>query len=352
MTAQNRIRVGILGATGNVGQQFLNLLRNHPWFEVTWLGASERSAGKTYADAAHWNLDGTAPGYAAELPVHLCEPTDEAPQVVFSGLDASVAGTVETAFAESGRTVISNAKNYRMEDDVPLLVPEINPDHLALVERQRANRGWSGAIVTNPNCVAIPVSLGLAPLKPFGITKVMVTSYQAVSGAGYPGTPSLDIMGNVVPFIKGEEPKVAPEVCKILGGLDDGRVAPLHCVISPQCARVPTIDGHLVAVSVELEAQPSIDDLKAAYRAFRGVPQDRELPSAPTPPIVLTDATDRPQPRKDIMAGGGMAATVGRLRECPVLGYKFFILAHNTIRGAAGAAILNAELMHSEGMLQ
>jgi aspartate-semialdehyde dehydrogenase len=262
-----------------------------------------------------------------------------------------VATEIERAFAGAGHTVVSNSKNHRMEPDVPLLVPEINADHLQLVPEQQRARGWQGQIVTNPNCSTVALTMGLAPFKPFGIARVLATTMQAISGAGYPGVPSMDIMGNVIPFIGGEEEKMQQETQKILGEFRGGQVAPLAAKVSAHCNRVPVVDGHTVAVSVEFSSKPPLEELRAAIDGFLGVPQQRRLPSAPLRPVVYMEQANRPQPRKDAEREHGMAAFVGRLRECPALDYKFVVLAHNTVRGAAGAAVLNAELMQSEGML-
>ena len=343
------IEVGVLGATGMVGQQFVSRLANHPWFRCTWLAASERSEGKAYKSVAPWKLTTAIPGGSADRIVEACVP-GKGPKVVFSGLDASVAGDIEGAFAAAGHIVVSNARNFRMDPVVPLLIPEVNPDHLQLIEEQRRVKGWSGAIVTNPNCSTIVLALALAPLRTFNIRAVIVSTMQAVSGAGYPGVPSLDILGNVVPFISGEEEKMQTETLKILGS--DGGRAPYPAVVSAHTNRVAVIDGHTITVSVAFEEKPSLEAIAEAIRSFSGRPQELWLPSAPQPPIALTDAPNRPQPRLDADLGGGMAITVGRLRECPVMHAKFVALGHNTIRGAAGAAILNAELMHAEGMLQ
>ena len=347
---ENKIEVGVLGATGMVGQQFINQLQGHPWFELTWLGASERSAGKPYREAANWTLDGDMPASVADQIVQACMPADS-PRLMFSAMDAAVAGPIEQAFAGAGCLIVSNSRNHRMEDDVPLLIPEINADHLGLISIQRKNRGWSGAIVTNPNCSTIAMTMGLAPLKPFGITKILAATMQAISGAGYPGMPSMDIVGNVVPYIGGEEPKMESETQKILGDFSGTGVVNLPAAVSAHCNRVGVVDGHTVAVSVSLDQSPSIDELKEAFASFRGVPQQKDLPTAPKQPVHLMAADDRPQPRKDALIEGGMAVSVGRVRECPVLDYKFVVLAHNTIRGAAGAAVLNAELLRSEGLL-
>jgi aspartate-semialdehyde dehydrogenase len=347
---ERRIEVGVLGATGMVGQQFISFLQNHPWFDLTWVGASERSAGKKYRDAVNWNLDGGIPAAVADLTVAEAKPGN-APKLMFSAMDASVAGEIEQAFASAGHFVVSNSRNHRMLPDVPLLVPEINADHLGLIPLQRKNRGWQGAIITNPNCSTIALTMGLAPLKPFGISRILASTMQAISGAGYPGLPSMDIMGNVVPFIGGEEEKMESETQKILGRFAGDGIELLPAAMSAHCNRVAVVDGHTVAVSVTLDKKPSIEQVLEAFAAFRGVPQKKGLPSAPKQPVYVMMEANRPQPRKDALLERGMAASVGRVRECPVLGYKFVVLAHNTIRGAAGAAVLNAELLFSEGLL-
>jgi aspartate-semialdehyde dehydrogenase len=346
---QTRIEVGILGATGMVGQHFIRFLQGHPWFDLTWLGASDRSAGKKYGDAMTWHL-GVVPETVAGITVDECKPGN-APRLLFSSMDASVATEIEQAFAHAGHIVVSNSRNHRMESDVPLLVPEINPDHLKLVPGQQRARGWKGQIVTNPNCSTIVLTMALGPLKQFGITKIIATTLQAISGAGYPGVASMDIVGNVVPFIGNEEEKMQQETQKILGEFRGGHIEPLATKVSAHCNRVAVVDGHTVTVSVEFSAKPTEADVLHAIQNFRGVPQQRQLPSAPPNPVIYMHEANRPQPRKDAERERGMAAFVGRLRACPVLDYKFVAMAHNTIRGAAGAAVLNAELMHSEGML-
>jgi aspartate-semialdehyde dehydrogenase len=346
-----KIGVGVLGATGAVGQRFVQLLENHPWFELVAVAASERSAGRPYAEACTWKLDTPMPAAARDLVVQPAEP-GLACRVVFSALDAAVAGPVEEAFAAAGCAVLSNARNHRMEDDVPLLVPEVNPDHAGLIAVQRTRRRWPGFIVTNPNCSTATLVLALAPLaRGFGLKAVAVTTLQAVSGAGYPGLPSLDILGNVVPFIAGEEEKIERETRKILGAMGDGAVTPHRVVVSAQTTRVPVVDGHTAAVFVTLDRDPGLQALRDAFRSYCGVPQERRLPSAPQHPVLLLEEEDRPQPRLDIQRERGMAAIVGRVRPCALMGYKFIVLGHNTIRGAAGAAILNAELLKSEGLL-
>lgn len=338
------IEVGVLGATGMVGQQFLRLLDGHPLFRTTWLAASERSEGRAYREAAAWRLEGPVPAFAADARVDACVP-GRGPRLVFSALDAAAAAEIEPAFAAAGHIVVSNARSFRMMDDVPLLIPEINADHLALLDVQRRSRGWTGAIVTNPNCSTVVLAMALAPLRRFGIRSVLATTLQAVSGAGYPGVPSYDILGNVIPGIAGEEEKIESEANKILGDVRDGRVEMHPARVSAHTTRVPVIDGHTVTVSVALEQAPSIEDITAALREWTGRPQELRLPSAPQHPIEVETAGFRPQPRLDASRGRGMAVTVGRIRACPVLGLKFVALGHNTVRGAAGAAILNAELM-------
>ncbi len=334
-----------------VGQQFVNQLRDHPWFELTWLGASERSAGKPYAEAANWVQDRPMPDSIAGRTVELAKPGDGAPKLMFSAMDASVAGEIEQAFARAGSVIVSNSRNHRMLADVPLVVPEINADHLNLIDAQRKNHGWSGAIVTNPNCSTITMTMGLAPLKAFGIRKILATTMQAISGAGYPGLPAVDIVANVIPYIGNEEEKMETETQKILGDLAEGEIRHLDAPVSAHCNRVQVIDGHTVCVSVELEEKVGVEKLLEAFAAFRGVPQQKRLPSAPEQPVHVMTRPDRPQTRRDVMAEGGMAVCVGRVRECPILDYKFVVLGHNTIRGAAGAAVLNAELLKTEGWL-
>jgi len=334
-----------------VGQRFISLLEHHPWFEAAWLAASDRSAGKKYAEACNWRLRDAMPAAARELMVQECKP-GKAPQLIFSSLDSKVAGEVEKEFAQAGHVVVSNSSNHRMEADVPLLIPEVNPDHLAMVRDQRKQRGWKGMIVTNPNCTTVGLVMSLAPIeRAFGLDKVLMTSMQAVSGAGYPGVPTLDIMGNVIPYISGEEEKVEREAHKLLGKLTDGHVTKGNFVVSAHCNRVFVEDGHTEAVSISLRSKASLEDLIEAWRRFRALPQERGLPSAPKHPIIVREERDRPQVKFDINAEGGMAAVVGRARICPVLQFKYTTLSHNTIRGAAGAALLNAELMKSEGYL-
>ena len=345
------MEVGVLGATGMVGQHFVRFLEGHPWFKLTWLGASERSAGKKYSEATDWRLEGTMPAGIADLTVSNSIPSTHAPKLIFSAMDAGVATEIEQAFAAAGHYIVSNSKNHRMEADVPLMVPEINSDHLGILDQQ-AKRGWKGRIVTNPNCSTIALTMGLAAFKPFGIERVIVTTMQAVSGAGYPGVPSVDILGNVVPYIGGEEEKMQIETQKILGSFAGGQLVPLAARVSAACNRVAVVDGHLVATSVELREKPTAAELLTAIESFIGEPQRLNLPSAPARPVQYLIENDRPQPRRDATRDRGMAAFVGRLRPCPVLDWKFVVLAHNTIRGAAGAAVLNAELLAAGGWIK
>ena len=349
MSVPTKLEVGVLGATGRVGQQFVARLDGHPWFKLAWVAASERSEGKSYAEAAPWRLPTPMPEASRALRLDACVP-GRGPKVVFSALDAAAADELEHAFAAAGHIVLSNARTHRMNPLVPLLIPEVNAEHLSILPAQRQGTGWSGAIVTNPNCATIVLAMALAPMRAFDIHRVLVTTMQAVSGAGYPGVPSLDILGNLIPYIGGgEEDKIERETVKILGS-DGGRSA--HpAVVSAQVNRVPVIDGHTMTVSVELASHPKPDEVIAALRAFRGKPQTLGLPTAPNPPIVVMEDPARPQPRLDADLGNGMAVSVGRVRACPVLTHKFVALGHNTIRGAAGASILNAELMKAEGLL-
>lgn len=344
------IEVGILGATGMVGQQFIALLADHPWFKVTYLGASERSAGKAFKDAAAWRLPNTLPDDVAKRVVENAAP-GTAPKLVFSGLDSSVAGEIEAEFAKAGHIVVSNSRNYRMVDTVPLLIPEVNAEHLALLDMQSEALGWKGRIITNPNCSTVAIAMALAPLRQFGIEKTMVTTLQAISGAGYPGVPSWDILGNIIPFISGEEDKIETETRKILGTLGSGKVQDHPVVLSATTTRVLVRDGHSCSISVGLTQKPTPEAVIDAWRSFRGRPQELGLPTAPKQPVAYLEEANRPQPTLDAGREGGMAVSVGRLRRCPLFDYKFMALGHNTIRGAAGVAILNAELLHAEGRL-
>ncbi len=347
---RKRIDVGVLGATGMVGQQFVRQLARHPWFRPAWLAASERSEGRTYEDAAPWRLGDAPPEELRGSRVEGCVP-GKGPRLVFSALDATAAKDIEPAFAAAGHLVVSNARCYRMDADVPLLIPEVNAEHLALLDRQRQTRGWRGAIVTNPNCSTVVLAMVLAPLRRFGLESVLVTTMQAVSGAGYPGVPSVDILGNVVPYIANEEEKMESETCKILGDIVDGAVTPHAVTVSAHTNRVPVIDGHTETISIGLKARPSLEEVGAALASFKGQPQALNLPTAPPHPIVVSTAPDRPQPRRDVDRDGGMTVSVGRIRRCPILGVKMVALGHNTVRGAAGAAVLNAELMLATGLI-
>ena len=347
---QPKIEVGILGATGMVGQHFVKFLQGHPWFDLKWLGASDRSAGKPYREATTWRLGGAMPATVENFNVEECKPGN-APRLLFSAMDASAATEIEQAFARAGHVVVSNSKNHRMDADVPLLIPEVNPEHLGIIPLQQRNRGWQGQIATNPNCSTVVLAMALAPFKKFGIVHVIATTMQAISGAGYPGVASMDINGNVIPFIGGEEEKMQEETQKILGRFDGAAIRPLAARVSAHCNRVPVVDGHTVTVSVELAEKPGEGALIEAISSYQSIPQERKLPSAPPHPLVYMQEKDRPQPRRDAERENGMTVFVGRLRACPVFDYKFIALGHNTIRGAAGAAVLNAELMYSEGLL-
>jgi aspartate-semialdehyde dehydrogenase len=347
------LRTAILGATGAVGQRFIEALADHPWFRITRLAASERSEGKRYHEACGWQLSTTIPDRIAAMPVEDVRPSDDI-DVAFSALSAGVASKVELDWARSGAAVFSNARSHRMEDDVPLLIPEVNGDHLELVKSQSKKRGFpeSGFIATNPNCSTTFLAMTLAPLeRAFGLRRVSVVTLQAVSGAGYPGLSSMDIMGNVIPFISGEEPKMERETLKILGRLVDGKVEPADIVVSAQVNRVPVRDGHTESVSFETARSSGLEEIREALATFRGEPQDLHLPSAPRKPIVVVDGEDRPQPRLDLDREKSMATIVGRVRPCPVLGYKMTILGHNTVRGAAGGSVLNAELAVAKRLL-
>ncbi|WP_322511481.1 aspartate-semialdehyde dehydrogenase [Chloroflexus sp.] len=345
------IPVAVLGATGAVGQRFIQLLEGHPLFEVVALTGSERSAGKKYREVCRWVLDTPMPAAVADLTV-LDADADLPAQLVFSALPSNVAGPIEQRLAAAGHIVCSNASNHRMEPDVPLVIPEVNPDHLQLIPVQRRRRGWSGAIVTNPNCTSTPATMVLRPLlDTFGVRRMLLVSMQALSGAGYPGVPSYDIVDNVIPFIGGEEPKLEIEPQKMLGQLRDDTIVPASFTTSAHCNRVPVLEGHLVCLSIELEQKATPDEVATVLRQFRGLPQELRLPTAPEQPIIVRNEPDRPQPRRDRDAGRGMATVVGRIRPCSLFDIKLIALSHNTIRGAAGASILNAELMHAQGWL-
>ena len=352
-----RHSVGILGATGMVGQRFIQLIADHPWFQIAWLAASDRSSGKRYGEAARWKLDTPLPEEIAALPVSPATP-ENAPKIIFAALDTEIARELEPKFAAAGCAVISNSSAFRMQADVPLVIPEVNADHLALISRQHwpstpndSGKGRSGYIVTNPNCSAIGLVLALKPLaERFGLRSVFVSTMQAVSGAGYPGVASLDILGNVVPFIRNEEEKLEAETGRLLGKLENNLVVPLDAQISAHCNRVAVEDGHTESVSVGLKSKPTREQVLAAWREFQPL-LGQELPTAPLQPVEYAPEEDRPQPRLDRMRGRGMAVTVGRLRPCTLLDWKFTVLSHNTIRGAAGAALLNAELLASQNRL-
>ena len=346
-----RIPVGILGATGIVGQRFIQLLERHPWFEVAWLAASERSAGMPYGKAVRWRLSTPLPARVAAMNVSPASP-EGAPKVVFAALDADIAAELEPRLAAAGHAVISNSSALRMRSDVPLVLPEINADHVRLIETQAWRKSSGGFAVTNSNCSAMGLALALAPLhRAFAIEQLFVVTMQAVSGAGYPGVASLDILGNVIPYIAKEEEKMEEEAPKMLGTLDGGAIRPAPFKMSAHCNRVPVEDGHTESVSVKFMRKAAADEIIAAWESFRGAPQELKLPSAPERPIVYDRAPDRPQPRFDVGRGEGMTVSVGRLRPCPVLDWKFTVLSHNTIRGAAGAALLNAELLKAQGYL-
>jgi aspartate-semialdehyde dehydrogenase len=345
------LNVGILGATGMVGQRFIQLLENHPWFQITWLAASDRSSGKRYEDAAKWRLDTPCPQRIAEMTISPAAPTG-APKIIFAALDTDIARELEPLFASAGCAVVSNSSAFRMHPSVPLVIPEVNADHLHLIEEQTWRHESGGYIVTNPNCSAIGLVMALKPIEErFGIEQIFVTTMQAVSGAGYPGVPSMDILGNVVPFIKNEEEKMEQETLKLLGAISGDAIVPLAARMSAHCNRVPVEDGHTESVSIKLRKPATREEMLAAWAEFKPL-AGQNLPTAPAQPVEWIAAEDRPQPRLDKNRGNGMAATVGRLRPCGLLDWKFTVLSHNTIRGAAGAAIVNAELLLSLGKLE
>ena len=349
--AGRRWPVAVLGATGAVGQTFVRLLAAHPWFELAEVAASERSAGRPYREATRW-LEGPMPASVAELPVLRCDPAEVRSPLVFSALDAAVAGEVELAFARAGRVVLSNAKNFRMEGDVPLLIPEVNAAHIGVLARQRRERGWSGALVTNANCAATVAAVALAPLhEAFGLERAFLVTMQAVSGAGYPGVPSLDILGNVIPYIADEEPKIERELPKLLGSLEGDRIVDAPFLVSAQANRVAVEHGHTVCISAAFARAPSPADAAMAYAEWRGGAEVQGLPSAPELPVLVHEDAARPQPRRDVHAAGGMQVTVGRLRADPILHLRLVALGHNTVRGAAGGSVLNAELLAARGLL-
>ncbi|MEL6306829.1 MAG: aspartate-semialdehyde dehydrogenase [Chloroflexota bacterium] len=345
-----KLNVAILGATGAVGQRFIQLLADHPWFQVAEL-VGKSSAGKRYGDAVNWILDDNPPADVLDMIVKPLDADLDSP-LVFSALPKEAAVDREPEFAAAGHIVCTNASAHRMAEDVPLLLPEVNPDHIALVDVQRENRGWtSGALIANSNCTTMPIVMALSPLRKFGIAKLLVVSEQAISGAGYPGVASLDILDNIIPYVSGDEGKMETETLKILGDLVDNHVQPLETVVSATATRVPVIDGHLINMSLALETNPEIDDILEAWATYNAPPEIAILPSAPEKPVQYLPQMNRPQSRRDRMAGNGMMTSIGRLRECPILGYKFAALAHNTIRGAAGCSVLNAEYLASQGYI-
>ncbi len=346
-----KLNVAVLGATGAVGQRFIQLLENHPWFQVAEVVGSSRSASREYGEAVNWVLDGSPPNSATNLTVKALEDDLDSP-LVFSALPKEAAETREIELAAQGHIVCTNASTNRMVEDFPLLLPEVNADHVRLVDVQREKRGWTtGAVIANSNCTAMPVVMALAPLRQFGIKKILVVSAQAISGAGYPGVASLDILDNIVPYVSGDEQKLETETLRMLGTLHKDRVEWLPSILSASCNRVPVVDGHLVNVSIELDEKPTLEEILETWSSFRGMDPVPHLPSAPEPPLHYLPQADRPQSRRDRNTGNGMATSIGRLRECPILGYKFVALSHNTIRGAAGGSILNAELLAISGYL-
>jgi aspartate-semialdehyde dehydrogenase len=345
-----KFKVGVLGATGMVGQRLVSMLANHPWFELTEVAASERSATRRYLDAVHWHLDTPIPKTAGDLTVKTLAPSLDC-DFVFSALDSSVAGPAEEEFARAGYPVVSNSKNHRMAADVPLLIPEVNAAHLEAIPLQQKNRGYTtGFIVTNPNCSTAGLVLALKPLADaFGLEKIFVVTMQAVSGAGYPGVAAMDIQGNVVPFISGEEEKMETEPQKLLGKWNGQRFIDAGLSLSAHCNRVPVLEGHLECVSLSLKKVASLGEVREALRSFEVAAALAALPTAIRYPVVVLDDEARPQPRRDVNAGNGMAAVVGRIRPCPILDVKLTLLSHNLVRGAAGAALLNAELLAARG---
>lgn len=338
-----KIPVAILGATGSVGQKFIELLSNHPWFEISELAASERSAGNKYKDVTNWVMDSRLDDKIGNIEIKKCEP-DLSSKIVFSALDASVAGKIETEFANKGYFVISNARNHRFDKNVPLVIPEVNYKHIELL------RGKNGGIVTNPNCSTIGLVLAIKPLyDAFGIDLLNVVTMQAISGGGYPGVPSMDILGNVVPYLSGEEEKITTEPLKILGKINGTEIEDISFKISAQCNRVPVINGHLETIQIKLKKKPEIDEIKNVWKEYKSLPQELNLPSAPNQPINYFEENHLPQPRLNANLGNGMVVSVGRLRECDIFDFKFVVLSHNTVRGAAGGTLLIAELMKAQG---
>ncbi len=350
MTMKTKYPIGILGATGMVGQRYIQLLENHPWFEIVWLAASDRSSGKTYGEAAKWRLDTPLPDRIAHMTVSEADPRG-APKIIFASVDAAIAREMEPKFAEAGCAVLSNSSAFRMTPNVPLVIPEINADHLHLIEEQPWRKQSGGYMVTNPNCSTIGLVMALKPIEErFGLEQIFVTTMQAVSGAGYPGVASMDILGNVVPFIGSEEEKMEAETLKLLGKLEGHAVTPLAARITAHCNRVAVEDGHTECVSIKTVKPATREEILAAWAEYKPL-AGRDLPFAPEQPVQFAPQNDRPQPRLDRNRGRGMAVTVGRLRPCGLLDWKFVALSHNTVRGAAGATILNAELLASQGKL-
>jgi aspartate-semialdehyde dehydrogenase len=348
---KNKHPVGILGATGMVGQRYIQLLENHPWFEVSWLAASDRSSGKRYSEAARWRLDTPLPERIAKMTVSPAEPNC-APKIIFASIDAATARELEPRFASAGCAVLSNSSAFRMAANVPLVIPEVNAEHLHLIEEQESRKDSGGYMVTNPNCSTIGLVLALKPIEErFGIETIFVSTMQAVSGAGYPGVASMDIVDNVVPYIGSEEEKLEAETLKLLGRLAQKTVTPLDAVVTAHCNRVPVIDGHTECVSIKLRRPAKREEILAAWSEFKPL-AGMDLPFAPEQPVEWAEQDDRPQPRLDRNRGRGMTVTVGRLRPCNVLDWKFVLLSHNTVRGAAGATILNAELLKTLGKLE
>jgi aspartate-semialdehyde dehydrogenase len=349
---KNKILVAVLGANGSVGQRFIQLLENHPWFEIKCLTGSDRSIGKPYAQSCHWVLQEPMPEKAAGMILQENEKAMKDCQIAFSAMPADQAREVEPELASQGLIVVSNASAYRMESDVPILLPEINPDHTGIIQFQQKNRGWKGFIATNPNCTSTGLTISLKPLMDaFGINRLFAVSLQALSGAGFPGVASLDIIDNVVPFIKGEEEKVETEPLKMLGSIEGDSITLADFVISAHTNRVAVTDGHTVCVSIELGTKINPKDAVEILRTYKCPEVSKELPSSPWPVIEVRDELDRPQPRLDRGAGNGMTTSVGRLRIDPIMGLKYVVLSHNTIRGAAGGAVYNAELLVNQGFI-
>ena len=347
-----KLEVAILGATGAVGQRFIQLLQNHPWFRVSEVIGSSRSAGKTYGEAAHWVLNGNPPSDVARLTVKGLDDHFDSP-LIFSALPKEAALARELELAAAGHVICTNASANRMLPDVPLLLPEVNGEHLALVDVQRRHRGWSsGALIANSNCTVMPVVMALKPLAKFGLRKLHLVSEQAISGAGYPGVSSMDIIDNVVPYVPSDEQKMETESLKMLGSFNGEAVDELDMIVGATCTRVPVVDAHLVNISLELAERPALSSIIDAWETYQADDPIPQLPSAPAQPLQYLYQIDRPQPRRDRDAGKGMTTSIGRLRECPILGYKFASLTHNTIRGAAGCSILNAELLAVEGYIE